>query len=168
MQKDNIILVGMMGSGKSTIGRALAQKLKWNFFDLDFEIEKEHGKISDIFKNQGEQYFRKIEKETLKRFSDKKNCVISTGGGTVLDKENRFFIKEIAEVFFLSASAQTIYDRIKNQTHRPLLATENPREKIEEILNSRESIYNSFKEKITTDNKTIEEIVEELYEKVSR
>ena len=164
----NIILTGMMGSGKTSVGLELAKILECNFFDLDEIIEKKYGKITQIFKDKGENYFREIETTELKNFKNNGAFVLSTGGGAVLREENLEILKSLGEVFYLSADAQTIYDRVKEQTQRPLLNTKDPKKTIEDILSSRLEKYKKSGEKIVTDNKNIEQIAREIYEKIMR
>lgn len=164
----NIILTGMMGSGKTSVGLELAKILECNFFDLDEIIEKKYGKITQIFKDKGENYFREIETTELKTFKSNRAFVLSTGGGAVLREENLEILKSLGEVFYLSADAQTIYDRVKEQTQRPLLNTKDPKKTIEDILSSRLEKYEKSGEKIVTDNKNIEQIAREIYEKIMR
>lgn len=164
----NIILTGMMGSGKTSVGLELAKILECDFFDLDEIIEKKYGKITQIFKDKGENYFREIETSELKNFKNNGAFVLSTGGGAVLKEENLEILKSLGEVFYLSADAQTIYDRVKEQTQRPLLNTKDPKKTIEDILSSRLEKYKKSGEKIVTDNKNIEQIAREIYEKIMR
>ena len=170
MPKDykNVILTGMMGSGKTTVGRELAAVLGYSFIDLDEIIEKKFGKISDIFAQKGEEYFREAETQELKNLKEKERFVLSTGGGIILKDENIEILKKIGQVFYLSAKSETIYERIKNQNHRPLLNTENPKKSIEEILNKRLEQYEKSGEKIITDSKSAKEIAGEIYEKLVR
>lgn len=164
----NVILTGMMGSGKTSVGLELAKILECDFFDLDEIIEKKYGKITQIFKDKGENYFRGIETSELKNFKNNRAFVLSTGGGAVLKEENLEILRSLGEVFYLSANAQTIYNRVKEQTQRPLLNTKNPKKTIEDILSSRLEKYEKSGEKIVTDNKNIEQIAREIYEKVMR
>lgn len=164
----NIILTGMMGSGKTSVGLELAKILECDFFDLDEIIEKKYGKITQIFKDKGENYFREIETSELKNFKNNGAFVLSTGGGAVLKEENLEILKSLGEVFYLSADAKTIYDRVKEQTQRPLLNTKDPKKTIEDILSSRLEKYKKSGEKIVTDNKNIEQIAREIYEKIMR
>lgn len=164
----NIILTGMMGSGKTSVGLELAKILECDFFDLDEIIEKKYGKITQIFKDKGENYFREIETSELKNFKNNGAFVLSTGGGAVLKEKNLEILKSLGEVFYLSADIQTIYDRVKEQTQRPLLNTKDPKKTIEDILSSRLEKYEKSGEKIVTDNKNIEQIAREIYEKIMR
>ena len=170
MQKKykNIILTGMMGAGKTTVGKELATIMNCNFIDLDETIEKNYGKISDIFKQKGEEYFRQIETLELKKLNIQENFVLSTGGGIVLKDENIKILQTLGYVFYLEASTDTIYERIKNQKHRPLLNTPDPKRSIEEILSKRKKLYENSGEKITVNNKNVKEIAEEIYERIVR
>lgn len=170
MQKKykNIILTGMMGAGKTTVGKELATIMNCNFIDLDETIEKNYGKISDIFKQKGEEYFRQIETLELKKLNIQETFVLSTGGGIVLKDENIKILQTLGYVFYLEASTDTIYKRIKNQKHRPLLNTPDPKRSIEEILSKRKKLYENSGEKITVNNKNVKEIAEEIYERIVR
>lgn len=170
MQKEfkNVILTGMMGSGKTTVGKELATVLNYDFIDLDEVIENKYGKITDIFSQKGEKYFREIETQELKNFENQSNFVLSTGGGVILKDENIKILKDLGQVFYLSAKSETIYNRIKNQKHRPLLNTQNPKNTIEEILSKRLEKYEKSGEKIITDSKNAKEIAGEIYEKLVR
>lgn len=170
MQKKykNIILTGMMGAGKTTVGKELATIMNCNFIDLDETIEKNYGKISDIFKKKGEEYFRQIETLELKKLNIQETFVLSTGGGIVLKDENIKILQTLGYVFYLEASTDTIYERIKNQKHRPLLNTPDPKRSIEEILSKRKKLYENSGEKITVNNKNVKEIAEEIYERIVR
>ncbi|HIS73864.1 TPA: shikimate kinase [Candidatus Galligastranaerophilus intestinavium] len=170
MQKKykNIILTGMMGAGKTTVGKELATIMNCNFIDLDETIEKNYGKISDIFKQKGEEYFRQIETLELKKLNIQEAFVLSTGGGIVLKDENIKILQTLGYVFYLEASTDTIYERIKNQKHRPLLNTPDPKRSIEEILSKRKKLYENSGEKITVNNKNVKEIAEEIYERIVR
>lgn len=170
MQKEfkNVILTGMMGSGKTTVGKELATVLNYDFIDLDEVIENKYGKITDIFSQKGEKYFREIETQELKKFENQSNFVLSTGGGVILKDENIKILKDLGQVFYLSAKSETIYNRIKNQKHRPLLNTQNPKNTIEEILSKRLEKYEKSGEKIITDSKNAKEIAGEIYEKLVR
>lgn len=170
MQKKykNIILTGMMGAGKTTVGKELATIMNCNFIDLDETIEKNYGKISDIFKQKGEEYFRQIETLELKKLNIQETFVLSTGGGIVLKDENIKILQTLGYVFYLEASTDTIYERIKNQKHRPLLNTPDPKRSIEEILSKRKKLYENSGEKITVNNKNVKEIAEDIYERIVR
>lgn len=160
----NIILIGFMGSGKSTIGKILAQKLELQWMDMDIEIEKKANKtIKEIFNQDGEDYFRSLETEQLRSLKDKENNVLSTGGGVVLKEENRKILKEIGTVVFLHADSNQIIQNLKGSDNRPLLQGNNPEEKIIRLLDQRESTYlNAADIIIQTTGKSIDNIVEEI------
>lgn len=168
MLQDNVILIGMMGSGKTTVGREFARLFGYTFFDLDEEIEKKHGKITDIFKNDGENYFRELETKELKNFIKSEKIILSTGGGTPIKEENQEILKKIGKIFYLNATAKTIYDRIKDQKTRPLLNTDNPQKAIEYILNSRQKTYEKCGKMVDVNNKAPNLVAKEIYEKLNR
>lgn len=168
MKYNKIALVGMMGSGKSTIGKALAQITGFRLLELDEIFEKrENIKIKDFFEQFGEENFRKKESQILFEALESNNVIISSGGGVILDKKNReiLFSDEILTIY-LEASAENIHKRLKNDTTRPLLAGDEPLEKIKKILSEREKFYNLAKIKINTNNKSIDEITEEIRQKL--
>jgi shikimate kinase len=160
----NIALTGMMGSGKSTIGKLLQARLKgYVFVDTDLKIiEKENLSINEIFSKYGEEYFRKSETETLKDVLKSDNQIISTGGGIIKSEENINLLKQNSTVFYLKASPDVLYERVKNNKERPLLNTDNISDKIKILLKERESNYNKADYIINTDNKLPEEITEEI------
>lgn len=142
MSNQCIVLVGMMGAGKSTVGKALAKHLSWEFTDTDHLIEQQTGvSIPVIFEIEGEQGFRRRESLALASFSGKERQVIATGGGIVLAPENREILKSIGAVVYLSASAAELYQRTRLDKNRPLLQGPNPRRKIEELLAARLPLY---------------------------
>ncbi len=121
MFKKNIVLIGMMAAGKTTIGSKLAKKLNYNFFDVDFEIEKlENDKIINIFENKGESYFRKVEERLSLNFVEKNNCVISLGGGAFINENIRKKIQKNSHSFWLNWKIRTILDRISKNKNRPI------------------------------------------------
>lgn len=160
----NVILIGFMGSGKSTIGRILAQKLKFQWLDMDIEIEKgEQKTIQEIFDEKGEAYFRDLETDYLKQLTQQNNKVISTGGGIVLKEENIALLKEIGTVVFLHADSAQIIENLKDDTKRPLLKGDNVEEKIMRLLDERESNYLSAANIIIqTTGKSMDHVVEEI------
>jgi len=140
--KKNIYLVGFMGTGKSVVSRELAKRLKRDYFDLDDLIEKkEKRKIRGIFAQDGEAYFRKIEKEALREVSQSGNLIISCGGGIVLDDENIEIMKKSGIMICLSARPEIILKRTSTAGHRPLLNVENPKDKIVDLLKLRAPFY---------------------------
>lgn len=161
--KSNIVLIGFMGVGKTPIGLKLADKLKRKFVDTDKEIEVSLGlKISEIFAAEGEKYFRAKESEIIKRIAQDEGLVISTGGGAVLDPGNIEALKKKGIIFCLTASPEAIYERVKNDTDRPLLAGEEMFEKIKRILKEREGKYRCADYYIDTEAAGIDEAVAEI------
>ncbi len=160
----NIVLIGFMGSGKTTVGKALANNLKFSFLDTDEYIEERAGmKISDIFATQGEKYFRELERSILGELTDRDHTVIATGGGLPLIEENRKRLKKIGKIIYLSANEQTLWKHLEGDCSRPLLAGENPRKKIQELLLERIPIYRQASDYcIEVDNRCIDEISKEI------
>lgn len=168
MKHNKIALIGMMGSGKSTISKILAEKLNFELYELDEIFEKQQKiKIADFFKKFGENEFRKIESDILNDAVQKDNIILSCGGGVILSEKNRnlLFNDEILSIY-LSANSETIYQRIKNNKNRPLLLVENPKEKIEDILSTRIKFYTQAQITIETDDKNQNIILEEILEKI--
>lgn len=165
--KKNIVLIGMMGAGKSTIGYLLDEKLSdFTYVDLDKEIEKLAQKhIPEIFATEGEQHFRELEHALIKKFAGYNNQVIATGGGVVENLENLRLLQQKSVIFYLGATIDNLYDRVRKTTHRPLLKHPNPKERLKELLKKREPYYKKADFEIKTDNKELIEIVEEIIEK---
>ncbi|MCM8792487.1 MAG: shikimate kinase [Candidatus Omnitrophica bacterium] len=163
----NIYLVGFMGTGKTTVGKALAHRKKWSFIDLDELIElKERKRIVDIFAQEGEVYFRRREKEVLKEVAKENNFVVACGGGIVLDEENIKIMKETGIVICLTARVDVILKRTTGFTSRPLLNTSNPKERIEELLKKRAPFYARIEKTVDTSNLSVEKVVEKIIELV--
>lgn len=139
----NIVLVGMPGAGKTHIGNKLAKLLvHFTYIDTDDLIEKQEGmSISDIFELKTEKYFRTIESSLIKELSQKRNQIISIGGGAFNDDENVRNLKKNSLVFYLRAPIEELYERIENETHRPLLNDENPKQKLKTLLKKREKNF---------------------------
>ena len=140
---ENVILTGFMGCGKSCLGIKLSYRLKMPLLDTDKLIEKEQGcTISEIFQKQGEEAFRDSETECLKEIGRKKgNYVISTGGGLPVREENRKLLRELGMVVYLRIRPETVYDRLKDDTTRPLLQGEDPLGKIRKLMEERKAVY---------------------------
>lgn len=161
----NTVLIGFMGSGKSTAGRRLSEECGMDFIDTDSYIEERAGKsISRIFAEDGEDAFRKIETETLRYLKDNVyNTVLATGGGMPLRKENGELLGEIGRIYYLSAREGTIYNRVKNNTSRPLLQCEDPYGKICELMKQRSPVYKNVCDRvIETDGVSIDDVVENI------
>lgn len=147
--KTNIVLIGFMGAGKTEVGRILAINLGFNFLDIDALIEKyEEMSITEIFKKKGEKYFRDLETKILKTIKGSelsgkdKPSVISTGGGAPTFNGNMKLLKNIGTVIYLKADARTIYERIKSETHRPVLGANGfTLKSVSDKLSEREKIY---------------------------
>jgi 3-dehydroquinate synthase len=138
----NIFLVGLMGAGKTTVGRALAKRLGMRFVDSDHEIEARTGAtIPLIFEIEGEASFRRREAEVIRDLTAQRGIVLATGGGAVIDPENRQFLKTRGTVIYLRASVSNILHRTMHDRNRPLLQTPDPRRKIEELTQQREPYY---------------------------
>jgi len=141
-QQGNVFLIGPMGAGKTTIGRHLATLLHKRFVDVDHEIEKRTGvTIPVIFEIEGEAGFRRRESAVIEELTRDTSIVLATGGGAVLLEENRKVLKDRGTVAYLQADIDTLVERTRRDRNRPLLQTENPRAKIEELLQQREPIY---------------------------
>ncbi len=157
----NVILIGFMGVGKSTIANGLAKSLGFDVLDTDKMIEESLSKsINEIFATEGEEYFREIESVILGNLlGNTDRSVISTGGGIVTQEENIKVLKSIGIVFWLDAGVDSILDRVSGNHDRPLLKTENPSEKIVDLLSEREPLYERCAdERIQTDDLSIDEI----------
>ena len=167
---DNIILVGPMGAGKTTIGRQLAKKLSKEFYDSDHEIEKHTGAdISLIFELEGEEGFRKRESQLLKEIVSNKNIVLSTGGGAVLDPENRKLLSDNGIIIYLKSTAEKLYRRIADDKRRPLIQTDDRLNKIKKILEEREPLYQSLaNEIIETQELSIKQITQKILDLISK
>lgn len=139
---NNIFLVGLMGSGKTTIGRSLAKKLNLRFIDADQEIEARTGaSIPLIFEIEGEASFRQREADVIRDLTAQEGIVLATGGGVVLNDTSRQLLRERGTVVFLRASVASILQRTNNDKNRPLLQTADPRAKIEELSRQRAPLY---------------------------
>jgi shikimate kinase len=141
-RSENIYLVGLMGAGKTTIGRQLAKSLSVPFYDSDKAIEESTGvDIPTIFEFEGEEGFRDREQKMIQQLTQLEGIVLATGGGTVLREENRRLLKEKGFIVYLQCSVERILERTRRDTQRPLLKTDNPRERIESLFRQREPLY---------------------------
>lgn len=153
----------MMGSGKSTVAKYLSQKLGCEYIEIDFFIEQaEKASISEIFANKGEAYFRKLESHMILSVVKSENQIIALGGGAFEDETTRQFLIENTTVVYLKTLPNTILERIKNDTSRPLLKNNMNIENISKIVNLRQKNYEKAKITITTDDKTVKEISNEI------
>lgn len=167
---NNICLIGFMGSGKSTIGKILAEKLKIPFIDQDEEIEKnEKRKISEIFEKAGEDYFREIESRSLLQALSEKPVVVALGGGVIEREDNRKVLQKDCTVVYLTASIQTIISRIESEIEkRPKISKTDTAKDINALLLGRLKHYESVSNiTIKTDNMTPEEIADNIIKKLA-
>jgi shikimate kinase len=163
-------LSGFMASGKSTIGPIVANTLGWDYFDLDEEIEKkEKRKITKIFSDDGEDYFRQRESEILREIADGDKLIISIGGGTLIKTENRGFIRSTGKLIFLKTSSQIAYNRLKYKKDRPVLL-KNGEEvdqetyiaRIDSLMEKRKDFYSNADYTFNTDDDSIGETVDKI------
>ena len=160
----NIVLIGMPGSGKTIIGEMLAEKLKFEFYDCDAEIEKYSNKIiTEIFEEDGEEKFRQIETDVIKELSKKDESVISLGGGAILKKENIERIKPNAKIIFINRPLENIVNDIEVEK-RPLLR--NGKERVYELYNSRIELYKKYSDIEIMNDVKIEEVIQEIQEAI--
>ena len=159
----NIALCGFMGTGKSSVGRLVAEQLRFAFLDTDTVIEARAGKtIAQIFAEQGEAAFRELEEKIVKELELRDRTVISTGGGLVVNPDNMASLKQHAFVVCLWARAETIYERVKNQNHRPLLQEAKPLEKIRELLTERTPFYKQANVLLNTEIRSPREVAQQV------
>lgn len=155
----NVILIGFMGTGKTSIGRRVAQSLDFDFVDTDDLIIESAGKpITEIFSDQGESYFRDLETEVLRSSGLRSHQIISTGGGIVIRELNRKILSQAGYVIWLKATPETILQHVSRNQERPLLHTSNPLQTIKDMLSERENWYSTAADfTIDTDELAIEE-----------
>lgn len=165
LKQSNVVLIGFMGSGKSTVGKALAKKWGFTYVDTDALIEEMEGMtINEIFATKGEEYFRDLETETVKKIKNKyKRHVISVGGGTPLRAENRKLLKKTGVVIYLKTSPETVLKRLKYDKTRPLLQRPDKEAAVRELLEKRTPIYQSAANfSVSTDDLPVDKIVSEI------
>ncbi len=161
----HLILMGFMGSGKSTVGKRLSYSLHMGFRDTDKMIEQKEGrKISRIFAEEGEESFRKMETELLREIiEDGTPKIYSLGGGTPLREENGALLRKMGVVIYLKAKPETVYERLKGDTTRPLLQCEDPQGRIRELLSQRDPIYMDRADRVVeVDGKNSSQVVREV------
>lgn len=170
--KPNLYLVGFMGVGKSAIGRRVSRELGMRFIDSDQVIEQEQGKkIPEIFASAGEPYFRKLERQFIENGHPESGCVVSCGGGLVVQPGMKELLKSKGIVICLFASAETIIERTSRNQNRPLLNVADPAAKVRALLAEREPIYMDSGACITTEGRTIPEVVHHMvrsYKSIAR
>ncbi len=160
---ENLALIGFMGTGKTTVGRLLAEQLGFEFLDTDEQIETNTGKkISEIFAQQGEPVFRDLERQLVDQLAQRTRSVISTGGGLPVNLANLASLKTHALVVCLWASPEKIYERVRNQDHRPLLKDPDPLAKIRTLLAAREPYYRQADVLINTELRSLREVAQQV------
>jgi len=163
MAGNNIILVGFMGTGKTVVGKALAEVLNFRYIDTDAMIEAAARKtIPEIFGNEGEDAFRKYESDAVKHLLHLHDYVVSTGGGVVLSDENIENMKNAGVMICLTATPDVIFERTRHNDYRPLLQTSDPMKKIKSLLKFRDPFYRRADHTIDTSNLTVEEVVQAI------
>ncbi len=164
----NIVLTGMMGTGKTVVGRRLAQELNMKYISTDEMIEKDVGMaIPKIFQRRGEAYFRDVETKAVQCVAMLDNFVIDTGGGVVQRSENMEELERNGVIICLTASAEVILSRTSKTDYRPLLSVDDPKSEISKLLKKRKQFYKRCSRMIDTSNKGVEEIVDEIIEFLS-
>lgn len=168
--QNNIILVGLMGAGKSTIGRQLAQRLNLTFYDSDKVIEERTGVgIPTIFEIEGEAGFREREEQVIAEFAAMPNILLATGGGSVLRETNRQHIKAGGCVIYLRANAEHLFQRIKHDRSRPLMQTSHPLQTLRDLLKVREPLYLEVADLIVpTGKQKVSVILRDIYTKLKQ
>src|SRR5882724_6030234 len=167
MQSDrrivNIALIGFMGTGKTSVGRLVAEQLHFDYLDTDEMIQTQTGKtVADIFKTDGEKIFRGLEEKVVKDLVNRTKTVVSAGGGLPINPKNLAGLKTHALVVCLWASPEKIWERVKNQSHRPLLNDENPQAKIRELLAAREPFYKQADVLLNTELRSFREVAQQV------
>ena len=173
--KNNIYLTGFSGTGKSTVGNLLATIMGKDFVDIDLYIEEIEGKsIPDIFTSEGEEYFRSVETESLRKISTWTEIIVSTGGGAPVSNQNIEIMENSGAIVWLKATPETIIKRLSDQSEetgvqndRPMLVSEEPLERIAKLLASRKGAYQRSDFSIDTDGKNAETVAKEIYRRLS-
>jgi shikimate kinase len=152
--KDNIVLIGFIGTGKSTVGKVLAEKLEKRFIDTDDLLEEKTGKsVPKLFKEEGAVRFRELERAVVTEIAERENAVISCGGGVVLDRSNVQKLKKRGVLVLLTASLETILKRIGEEKERPLL------QNVHALFSSREEVYKKVADMTVTAESSVNEVV---------
>lgn len=160
-----LVLIGYMGAGKSTIGQALAKQMQISFLDTDVYIEEKQGCcISDIFAEDGEDYFRQLETDCFREILEQEeDCIISTGGGLPLRCENQELLQQMGCTIYLQVTKETVLERLKEDKSRPLLQVTDRETRIEEMIQIRHPIYSKIADfTVVVDGCSVEEIVQKI------
>jgi len=170
LARPNVFLIGPMGSGKSAVGRHLARLLRFSFYDSDADIEAKTGvDIAFIFDKEGEAGFRLREKESIERLTRLEGVVLATGGGAVIDADNRRVLAERGTVVYLETSVEQQLERTRHGRHRPLLNDADPQEKLKELMLRRAALYAQIADlTISTDGRRVQLVAEEIYQALRR
>ena len=165
----NIILIGPMGSGKTTVGKQLAKKLRLDFIDADLEIEKRTGvSISTIFDIEGEEGFRARETKMLEELCAKNGIVLATGGGAITKEENRILLRKSGYVVYLKTSIETQYKRTQKSSNRPLLEDGDALKKLQQLMQEREGLYEQEADfVISSGERAVSKVVHEISEQIN-
>ena len=164
----NLVLFGFMGTGKTAAGRELARRLRMKFIDMDDVIEKQEAcTISEIFAEKGESHFRDVESQVAAALSRRQGLVIATGGGVVLNRKNVDALQGSGTGICLTASPEAIYERVKHQSHRPLLMFDDPLQRIKTLLHNRAPFYATVKYHIDTSDLPMESVVNKILDIVN-
>lgn len=162
---DRVFLVGPMGAGKTAVGRKLAAMLDYRFYDTDHYVEEKTGvPIDFIFEKEGEAGFRQRECDAIDELTRHPGAVLATGGGAVLSEDNRRHLSERGFVVYLNTSVAQQYERTRMSQHRPLLHTDDPQQKLEELLEQRGPLYEAIANlRICTDRRYVRSVAREIY-----
>jgi shikimate kinase len=170
LTKQNIFLIGPMGSGKTAVGRHLARLFHYTFHDSDADIEAKTGvDIPFIFEKEGEAGFRLREKESIERLTRLESIVLATGGGAVIEADNRRALAERGVVVYLATSVDQQIERTRHGRHRPLLNDTNPEERIKELMQRRALLYSEIADiTVSTDGRRVQIVAEEIHRELKR
>ena len=170
LAKGNVFLVGPMGSGKTAVGRHLARMLRFTFYDSDADIEARTGvDIAFIFEKEGEAGFRVREKEAIERLTRLDSIVLATGGGAVIEEDNRRVLAERGVVVYLATSIDQQLERTRHARHRPLLNDTDPEQKLQELMQRRAVLYAEIADfTVSTDGRRVQLVAEEIHNALRR
>lgn len=160
----NVVLIGFMGCGKTSLGKKLSRRLKYSFLDTDKYIEQKEGmEITEIFEKKGEPYFRELERTAVEKLSAEKRIVIATGGGIIKNPQNMEQLKKQGIIVYLKATPEHIYRNIGNDNTRPLLEGGNKKEKIKKLMDERKPLYEKYADvTVNVSNETTGKIIERI------